>query len=582
MSGVPAGASFSIRCVTIGLLSAFVLVTLAADPAEARWRKRASASSTSAASVIADARYAHIVVDGNSGDVLSASNADSLRHPASLTKIMTLYLLFERIEAGKLNLNSPLSVSAAATQQPPTKLGTPAGQTIIVEDAIRALVTKSANDIAVVVAEALGGTEEDFARMMTRKARALGMSRTIYRNASGLPDDEQVTTARDQALLGIAIQDRFPRYYRYFSTSSFVYRGRAISNHNRLLGRVDGVDGIKTGYIRASGFNLVTSVRRGPRHLVAVVLGGKTAAVRDARMRELIEQHVVEASLRRTAPKLVEMAEAPAGRQPPAPAMARADATPAPAPATAAVAAKAAPPKEPPAREATAKAPAPQPETVTTSAIPPRQTPGSTEPIKPNVVKTVSVKASPSQAVAVAPLSLLSPQPVTSQAHAALGSRAEPELPPPPPGTKPGVLGVLPARPASVPSAPQPVAAIPAPAPVPAPVQTASIAPSASFTTASVAPKPSIPTASEMRIPRGGWIIQVGAFEDIGEAKERLSSVKSKAAKLLERGDPFTETVVRGDKTLYRARFAGLNQEQAEAACKHLKRSEIACMAMRN
>ena len=159
------------------------------------------------------------------------------------------------------------------------------GQTIAVEDAIRALVTKSANDAAVVVAEAIGGDEDTFARMMTRKARALGMSRTVYANASGLPDDEQITTARDQATLGRAIQDRFPRYYRYFATPAFVYRGHAMRNHNKLLGRVEGVDGIKTGYTRASGFNLVSSVRRGNRHIVAVVLGGASGGARDARMR---------------------------------------------------------------------------------------------------------------------------------------------------------------------------------------------------------------------------------------------------------------------------------------------------------
>jgi D-alanyl-D-alanine carboxypeptidase len=570
MYRVPAGTPRAFRCGTIGLLGAFLLVALSVDAAEARWRKRASPSKTGATSIVTESRYAHIVVDGNSGDVLDASNADSLRHPASLTKIMTLYLLFERIEAGKIRLDTPLNVSANATQQPPTKLGTPAGQTIAVEDAIKALVTKSANDIAVVVAESLGGSEDEFARMMTRKARALGMSRTVYRNASGLPDDEQVTTARDQALLGLAIQDRFPRYYRYFSTSSFVYRGRAITNHNRLLGRVEGVDGIKTGYTHASGFNLVSSVRRGPRFVVAAVFGGRTASQRDARMRDLIEAHVTEASLRRTAPKIIEIADAAAAR----PAKTRvADAAPA-------VASSPAVKYTSPAREAAAKEPIRAPEAVSTAAIPPRPAAGSTDPIRPNVVKTVSVKAGPAQAVAVAPLTLLSPQPVSSQAHATLTTRREPDLPTPPPGAKAGVLGVLPAK--SVAAAPSPPAA---PAPMPAPVQTASAAPvaPAPFTTASVTTRPAPPAPSEMRAaPRGGWIIQVGAFEDIGEAKERLSSAKSKAAKLLEHGDPFTEPVVKGDKTLYRARFAGLNQEQAEAACKHLKRSDIACMAMRN
>ena len=168
--------------------------------------------------------------------MLHASNADASRHPASLTKIMTLYLLFERLEAGKIKLDSPLKVSAHAAEQAPTKLGLKPGQTIAVEDAIKAVVTKSANDAAVAIAENLGGDEEGFAKLMTQKAHALGMSQTTYVNASGLPDDDQNTTAHDQALLGRAIQERFPRYYQYFSTAEFVYRGHAMRNHNHLLG----------------------------------------------------------------------------------------------------------------------------------------------------------------------------------------------------------------------------------------------------------------------------------------------------------------------------------------------------------
>src|SRR3954462_15357598 len=193
------------------------------------------------------APYADIVVDANSGTVLHSTNPDAQRHPASLTKIMTLYLLFEQLEAGKLKLDSQMNVSKEAASQSPTKLGLKPGSTLAVEDAIKGMVTRSANDAAVVVAEAIAGDEDDFAKLMTRKAHALGMSRTTYKNASGLPNDDQVTTARDQATLGRAIQERFPRYYRYFSTNVFVYCGRSIRNHNRLLGSVEGIDGIKTG-----------------------------------------------------------------------------------------------------------------------------------------------------------------------------------------------------------------------------------------------------------------------------------------------------------------------------------------------
>jgi D-alanyl-D-alanine carboxypeptidase len=172
------------------------------------------------------------------------------------------------------------------------------------------MVTKSANDAAVTVAENLGGDEGEFAKLMTHKAHALGMSHTTYVNASGLPDDNQITTAQDQALLGRAIQERFPRYYKYFSTKEFVYRGIAMRNHNHLLGVVGGVDGIKTGYTRSSGFNLVTSVHRDGRYIVAVVLGGHTASERDARMRELIDAHIRDASLRRTVPAIAAKPEA--------------------------------------------------------------------------------------------------------------------------------------------------------------------------------------------------------------------------------------------------------------------------------
>jgi D-alanyl-D-alanine carboxypeptidase len=262
--------------------------------------------------------YAAIVLDANSGQVLHEANADEPRHPASVTKIMTLYLLFEQIEAGKFKLDTPLQISAQAAMQPPTKLGLKPNGTITVDDAIKGLCTRSANDGAVVVSEAVGGSEGEFARLMTLKARELGMSNTTYVNASGLPAEEQVTTARDQAILGRAIQIRFPEFYRYFSTLNFRYRGADIHNHNSLLGQVQGVDGIKTGYTEASGYNLVASVRRNARHIVAVVLGGASGATRDARMRQLIEQYIPQATAQRAAPVVqtaghpIEKADSPA------------------------------------------------------------------------------------------------------------------------------------------------------------------------------------------------------------------------------------------------------------------------------
>ncbi|HEU4659958.1 MAG TPA: serine hydrolase [Pseudolabrys sp.] len=291
---------FALRGSVLGL-AALVALSALADNASARSRRHHRHHHVAN-------RYqppqASIVIDANTGAVLEASNADSSRHPASLTKIMTLYLLFERLDAGKIKMSSELPVSAHAASMAPSKLDLKPGDTIQVETAIKAIVTKSANDVAVVVAEALGGTEENFAKMMTAKARALGMMHTTYVNASGLPDDRQVTTARDVALLGRAIQQHFPDYYKYFSTRIFYYHGEAIRNHNHLLGVVPGLDGIKTGYIHDSGFNIVTSVRRGGRHIVAAVFGGRTARARDAKMRDLIDDYIKKAAPE-SAPPLV-------------------------------------------------------------------------------------------------------------------------------------------------------------------------------------------------------------------------------------------------------------------------------------
>lgn len=262
----------------------------------------------------ANAKYAGIVVDVKSGKTLYADNADRLRYPASLTKIMTLYMLFGQLESGKVSLNTRLRVSKRAAGMQPSKLGLRAGTSIKVKDAILALVTKSANDVAVVVAEHIGGTESNFAKMMTRTARSIGMSKTTFRNASGLPNSGQRTTARDMARLGIAIQDRFPQYFKYFSTRTYSYKGKGYRNHNRLLGNVRGVDGIKTGYIRASGFNLVTSVNKGNRRVVAVVMGGRTGRSRDAHMRDLISRYFRKATRGARTTKLIASRSVPLPR----------------------------------------------------------------------------------------------------------------------------------------------------------------------------------------------------------------------------------------------------------------------------
>ena len=254
----------------------------------------------------AENNYAAIVVDAKTGEVLFSRNADLRRYPASLTKMMTLYLIFEDLERGKISLSSRLSVSTNAANQAPSKLGLAAGSTIRVEDAILALVTKSANDVAMAVAENLSASAAAFAQRMTSTARSLGMNSTTFRNPHGLPDSGQITTARDMATLGRALQDRFPQYFGYFSTRSFTWNGVTYSNHNNLLGNVTSVDGIKTGYTRASGYNLVTSLKRDNRHVVAVVMGGNSSASRDQHMRDLIAAYLPRAYAGlRTAPLVV-------------------------------------------------------------------------------------------------------------------------------------------------------------------------------------------------------------------------------------------------------------------------------------
>ena len=370
-------AQYGLRYGLFGLAAILAGMTVSSNPADARHRAKHSAHVESYSPPSSS-----IVVDGNTGEVLQASNADALRHPASLTKIMTLYLLFERLDAGTIRLDTPLKVSVHATEQAPSKLGVKAGQAIAVDDAIKAVVTRSANDIAVAIAENLAGDEDEFAKLMTQKAHALGMSHTTYVNASGLPDDDQITSARDLALLGRAIQERFPRYYKYFALREFVYHGVAIRNHDHLLGAGGGVDGIKTGYTRASGFNLVTSLHRDGRYVVAVVLGGRSAFERDGRMRELINDHIKEASLRHTGPVIAQKTEQRSDTKPVefanAPLSSHADPTP-----TASVNA----------------------ETNGNATV------GSSDPIQPLVVKTITYRMVTLQTAALGPMPAVIPVP---------------------------------------------------------------------------------------------------------------------------------------------------------------------------
>ena len=663
MLRIRTGARDGLRWGLFGFVAA--VLTLSADPINA-------------------APYADIVVDANSGAVLHATNPDARRHPASLTKIMTLYLLFEQLDAGKLKLDTPLKVSAEASGQSPTKLGLKPGSSLAVEDAIKGMVTRSANDAAVVVAEAIAGSEDDFARLMTRKAHGLGMKDTVYKNASGLPEDDQVTTARDQSTLGRAIQERFPRYYKYFSIRSFTFRGESISNHNHLLGKVEGVDGIKTGYINASGFNLVTSVHRGNRYLVAVVMGGSSGGSRDARMRELINDKIALASIKRTAPMVAEASGTPdvrpepmvvskAEAKPAPTAVAKAEPKPEPMVVTKAepkVAAAKVEPKETPKAEAKAEprfavasatslpmrfnaaAPPAEPATLRPEpavAVTLTQTQvaaGSTEPIRPVLVKTLTVKAgvrTASLAASHVALAAAEAQPVAAAAPAPAPMAAakaepavlplapiaaEPSAPPPAPAPAPAPVAAAKPEPAAAPpevatkpeppatpatpataakEEPAPVAAVTAaaakpelaaePAPAHPGMSSAAPAPVAAATPAVPTPKPApavkiaAATSTAKPVPaapaakpqhRPGWMIQVGAFPAEQAAQQRLSTVQGKASKMLSGAEAFTETVDKAGTPYYRARFAGLDKDKAEAACKYLKKNDVECVTIKN
>ncbi|TQF27800.1 peptidase M15 [Bradyrhizobium sp. UNPF46] len=604
------------RVGVFGLLTVTTAVIFTTDAAEARRHRRHYAHHRVQRDVSdsSSPKFASIIVDGNSGAVLQATSPDGIRHPASLTKIMTLYLLFERLESGKMKLDTEMPVSQHAADQDPTKLNLRAGQTIRVEDAIKGLVTRSANDAAVVIAEAIAGDEDDFAQMMTRKARALGMSRTVYRNANGLPNDEQVTTARDQATLGRAIQERFPRYYRYFATSTFNWRGQSIRNHNHLLGSVEGVDGIKTGYTRASGFNLVSSMRRGNRHLIGVVLGGRSGGSRDAIMRNLLAENLEKGATTHTVAAVTERNGADAATEvadasdtPPArPAAPVQAAAPAPEAApsrlaarlsTLAAATAAVPPapikpeaSKPEVRQTESKIePAPLTNGVISSQ-PLSIIPGSSEPMKPVRVKTVQVKAGAVKVASAAPAAV-APQVTNTvmsrsdvaETSGAVVARADlinkPEMMSPPDapkadvartelprqpagfGTGNGILGVLPAATAAAPApvAPKLASADPAPQPI------------------------QMSATAKPVVTHSGWIVQVGALESENEAQQRIDAARSSARGLLSKADPFTEPVLAKDnRKLYRARFAGLERDQAEAVCRALKRAEISCITVRN
>jgi D-alanyl-D-alanine carboxypeptidase len=476
---------------------------------------------------------AEIVVDSNSGRVLYAQNENELRHPASITKVMTLYLLFKELDKGRLHLNSRLTVSAHAAAQAPTKLGLRPGQTIDVDDAIKAIVTRSANDMAVAIAEAVGGSEENFCAMMTREAHSLGMTHTHYADASGLPNNSQITTAADLAILGRAIQERFPRYYHYFSLQEFAYHGQVIRNHNHLLGRIAGIDGIKTGYTRASGFNLLTSVHRDGRAIIAVVMGGTTAASRDRAMAALIGREIEEASTRRTAPMIAEVMEERTTARPQQPAE---DSKPL------SWAAK--------AEALQASEPVPMP----------------VERPRPAYIASAPASAEDTSDTADATDESDASGDTTGSVNRVAfdGSTGHPEASSATPSNLHWVTGPAPTR-----------------------IHEASAGiPDSELAAAGIEVKPQphkdddAPDAPQV-LP-SGWMIQIGATDDADKAHALLARAKARGLSALDDAQAFTQKVQKGEATLYRARFAGLDEDDAQAVCRSLKRSGFACFAMKN
>ena len=468
-----------------------------------------------------------------------------------------------------MTLQTRIPVSEHAAAQEPSKLGVRPGDTISVEDAIKAVVTRSANDVAVAIAEAIGHDESTFAEMMTRKAHALGMSNTLYRNASGLPNDEQLTTARDLAILGRALEERFPRYFKYFSTRQFDYAGRTIGSHNHLLGRVDGVDGIKTGYTRASGFNLLTSVHRDGRSLITVVMGGRSASARDRIVANPIDDHIAEGSTishrnhgrRRIRPR----GNSGAGGS--------RDRCARPSPPRRYRRPRAGRHKFRPYRPAGGRGR--------------RQFRRERRPIlrvaavEPAVQPRARLRLWSLHVSRTRPASPTNcASPTRPASHRSPTSCAGPSSP------RPSSQGESTPAQRSWVKGPDAVRKIRATAEADAPAKSKAVAAqgvgnaAAETTVAARAPEKSDDEQDVAN--RKGWMIQIGATDDAAKASALLDKARQRTRSLLASAKPVTEKVRRGEDTYYRARFAGLDSASAETACRSLKRDGFSCFAARD
>lgn len=554
-------------------------------------------------------KQAAFVFDANSGRVLHDQAADELRFPASLTKMMTLYMLFGEIEQGRLTYQSKIRISERANGMAPSKLGLEVGEEIAVIDCIKALVIKSANDIAVAVAEHIGGTEYQFANMMTERAHQIGMRNTTFRNASGLPNPAQFSTARDMVTLGLRLQDDFPQHYRHFSLASFEYGGKIYKSHNTLMRGFPGMDGIKTGYTRASGFNLVSSVRADGKHVVGAVFGGKTAATRNALMRSLLYAALQNASTSKTrdsSSQLIASARKPAK----------------PAPVLAAVA----PARPPPAKPVANAAAQPPAAAVPLPVRAVRRTPDAiaqvlsseTAPAQPSApvqVARLPEPGEPAQPAESPRLDLQALREAMSDAETEDNSAAadsEDNAPPPArllqasAGTPQDIAGLIrkslidgataSAAPAS--ATPPGASVAGATGSVARPASTLGAQASAlgagdiarketqeegsSAHAALVAAHETVTVPARPSAAGGkGFEIQIGAYSTADEAQSKIDGVRTRAVALLEGHNGVTLPFQKAERQIYRARFVNFNEAKASATCLELRRLAVDCLVMR-
>ena len=484
---------------------------------------------------------AALIVDGSNGKVLYARNETALRHPASLTKMMTLYLLFDALKARRITMDTQMPVSVHASQQKPTKLSLRPGQTINVDTAIRAIVIRSANDVAVVIAEALGGTESHFAEMMTARARQMGMKDTNYHNASGLPDALQITTATDLAVLAHHLGYDFPQYFPFFSLAGFTYKGVYYPTHDNLIGRYQGADGIKTGYTGASGFNLASSVERDGVHLIGIVMGGRTAVRRDTEMMHLLDTQFAAIDGN---PSMVARA--------PVPWQSVAMATPPPV----------------------TLAPAAGNQFAALSAMP--QTPAADDE------DAAEARRAPDEHFSV--IHAEAPQLAAAPTQAQSAATPSPAL-----AALPAVPAVQ-ARtqaPAIRPTARPEFAAAPTVAvasPGPRPQQPNDVKPAVALNHPVPALRPDVGEGDVdqpgVTVPGHNWTIQIGAYADQALAKAELASYAQKAQDVLGQAARIVAPITKADgHTLYRARFGLYAEREARQVCDRLTQRGQTCFA---